>query len=123
MRSATSALENSSSKYSGFAERQLLGNRDGRFGSEHDRPLFKFTAGKQSLKVRFLEAAIHHRVLTTLCGHRPVGKADAQNDQLCGANEAELSLLPNERLVMLAVSDVSVLRLACQEFLQTTRYQ
>ena len=34
-------------------------------GSRHDRPPFEFIAGKRSVKFRFPEADIHHRVLTT----------------------------------------------------------
>jgi len=34
-------------------------------GSRRDRPPFEFIAGKRSVKFRFPEADIYHRVLTT----------------------------------------------------------
>jgi hypothetical protein len=40
----------------------------GGYGSGRDHPPFGFIAGKRSVKFRFPEADIHHRVLTTLSG-------------------------------------------------------
>ncbi len=38
-------------------------------GSRHNSQLVEFIAGKRSVKFRFLEAAIHHRVLTPRSCH------------------------------------------------------
>ncbi len=52
--------ENSSSKAPGLAERPLSGNRDGRFGSRHDRHAVEFIARKLPVKFRRLKAAHRH---------------------------------------------------------------
>ncbi len=56
----------------------LWTNPTGGSGSRRDRPPFGFIAGKRSVKFRFPEAAIHHRVLTTPSGSCRPDKADAQ---------------------------------------------
>ena len=48
--------------------RQLSFFANGNNGSRRDRRSFGFIAGKRSVKFRFPEADIHHRVLTTLSG-------------------------------------------------------
>ena len=50
----------------------------GRNGSWCDRPPFGLIAGKRSVKFRFPEATIHHRVLTTLSGSLLPLEADIQ---------------------------------------------
>lgn len=59
--------EQSSSLNPVLTDRQLSGNRYGRFGSGCDSSRCEFTAGKRSVKFRFLGAASRHRGLTTYC--------------------------------------------------------
>lgn len=58
-----SASEHPGTKIPSFANRQLSGNHDGRFGHRPDRHLFEFIAEKRPIKFRFLEADGRHRVL------------------------------------------------------------
>lgn len=63
------ALWHSSSKNLDLADWPLSASRYGSFGSGHAGRLFKFAARKRSLKFRFPEAAVRHRVLPTQSCH------------------------------------------------------
>ena len=65
VRSPTAGSEHPSLQNLGLGDWLLSGNCYGRFGSRRDRRTFGFIAGKRSVKFRFPEADIHHRVLTT----------------------------------------------------------
>jgi len=69
VRSATSAVEHSTSRSLGLADRRLCGKQTGRIGSRRDRHLFEFIAGRRSVTFRHLEAACRHRVFPTPSGH------------------------------------------------------
>jgi len=59
----------------------------GRIGSWCDRPLVDFVAGKRSVKFRFPEAAIHHRVLTTRKSRSASGgRYDGTPAYICHSN-------------------------------------